>query len=42
MGGKTTLGNGRETNLANIRKSVSLRALDLGKGDGVLRGEEEL
>ena len=42
MGGKTTLGNGRETNLANIRKSVSLRSLDLGKGDGVLRGEEEL
>ena len=42
MGGKTTLGNGRETNLANVRESVSLRAVDLGKGYGVLKGEEEL
>ena len=41
MGGKTTLGNGRETNLANVRKPLNLRAVDLGKGDGVLRGEEE-
>ena len=37
MGGKTTLGNGREINLANIRKPVSLRAVDLGKGDEIGR-----